>query len=736
MIPNRHCQRLVSALLCCILLIVLGCTAEAKKERHWKKGEKYLSQSRYRDAVIEFKNVIQIDPNHAGAHLKLGQAHLNAGEFREAHAQFQKCIQLDPNMAEARIQLGRLLLLARKYDDARDQAAAVLARSPENAQAHLLLSMICAAQKDSDCALAEAKKAVAGNPRQTEPHLHLSALYLLRRDLESAKKEIQTAIEIDPKSLPARYALVRIHLAQGEPNLAEDEMVRAVATHPGNASVSVALGDFYMSTSQKEKGLEVYRKLLDQDSKNIPVLSRLAELNLSEGKTAEASANTERILKINPKNAEGQLLKGRIHLMKNEFNEALVYIQPFCRDYPKSASGQYFLGLAHLGNRDLNQAKTHLSEATRLNPRWLEPRLHLADILASSGSYDQALAEIQTVLKQDPLNIRGLLRAGEYSMMKKDYAGAERILSHAIGDAPRNPELHLSRGRALLHQRKEQEALADFEQVLKLRPDYLEALRLITAVHLGARHFSQAADRIETQMKLIPPGPVPYLLLGQVFETAGDVGRSEASYQQAAKIGAAPEFHNALAGFYIRKGLLDKAEKQFLEAVRIAPSSYQAHMGLGIVYEALKNFEKAKEHYRKALSLNPKFTPASNNLAYLYAETNEKIDEALNLAQAAKERAPADPYISDTLGWIYYKKNIHTRAIPYLKEAVEKVPSNPVFHYHLGMAYYKGGRQNESERELKKLLQLQPDFSEKIEVVNVLKDMKKGAGTMTTPQQK
>lgn len=34
----------------------------------------------------------------------------------------------------------------------------------------------------------------------------------------------------------------------------------------------------------------------------------------------------------------------------------------------------------------------------------------------------------------------------------------------------------------------------------------------------------------------------------------------------------------------------------------------------------------------------------------------ENIDETLNLAQSAKREVPEDPHISDTLGWIYYKK--------------------------------------------------------------------------------
>jgi Tfp pilus assembly protein PilF len=43
---------------------------EAKKGRHWKRGEKYFLENKFREAVIEYKNVLQIDPNNAGAHHK------------------------------------------------------------------------------------------------------------------------------------------------------------------------------------------------------------------------------------------------------------------------------------------------------------------------------------------------------------------------------------------------------------------------------------------------------------------------------------------------------------------------------------------------------------------------------------------------------------------------------------------------------------------------------------------
>ncbi len=75
-------------ILCFVTLIAVGCSKEAKKERHWKKGEKYFAENKLREAIIEYKNVLQIEPKDAKAHYKLALTSLKAGQFQEAFKEF------------------------------------------------------------------------------------------------------------------------------------------------------------------------------------------------------------------------------------------------------------------------------------------------------------------------------------------------------------------------------------------------------------------------------------------------------------------------------------------------------------------------------------------------------------------------------------------------------------------------------------------------------------------------
>lgn len=76
--------------------------------------------------------------------------------------------------------------------------------------------------------------------------------------------------------------------------------------------------------------------------------------------------------------------------------------------------------------------------------------------------------------------------------------------------------------------------------------------------------------------------------------------------------------------------------------------------------------------------------------------------------------------MSDTLGWIYYKKNVYVKAIDLLKDSTEKLPNNPVCHYHLGMAYVKNGDTALAKQALTRALQGGRDLPGKQEAQEVL----------------
>jgi len=99
---------------------------------------------------------------------------------------------------------------------------------------------------------------------------------------------------------------------------------------------------------------------------------------------------------------------------------------------------------------------------------------------------------------------------------------------------------------------------------------------------------------------------------------------------------------------------------------------------------------------------------ALNNLAYRKAEEGQDLDEALRMAQHARQIQPNATAMADTLGWIYIKKNMSGEAERIFKDLVDKDPNNPMFHYHYGMALMQKGDKSSAKREFEVALKNKP----------------------------
>ena len=71
MVPmNRFPKIIFISLMATLWIFTNSCNSDPKekKAKHLEKGETYLAGSKYKEAVIEFKNAVQIDPKDAQAH--------------------------------------------------------------------------------------------------------------------------------------------------------------------------------------------------------------------------------------------------------------------------------------------------------------------------------------------------------------------------------------------------------------------------------------------------------------------------------------------------------------------------------------------------------------------------------------------------------------------------------------------------------------------------------------------
>jgi Tfp pilus assembly protein PilF len=67
-------------------LFLAGCSRDPniRKQKYYESGQRYFAKGKYREAVIQFSNAVQVDPRFGDAHYKLAQTYLKLQEWPRA----------------------------------------------------------------------------------------------------------------------------------------------------------------------------------------------------------------------------------------------------------------------------------------------------------------------------------------------------------------------------------------------------------------------------------------------------------------------------------------------------------------------------------------------------------------------------------------------------------------------------------------------------------------------------
>ena len=104
--------------LACLAALLTGCSRDpsVRKQKYFESGEKYFSQGKYREAVIQFSNAVQIDPRFAQGHAQLAQTYLKLGDTQRAYNELSRTLELTPDDYRAQTDLVNLLTGTRRLD--------------------------------------------------------------------------------------------------------------------------------------------------------------------------------------------------------------------------------------------------------------------------------------------------------------------------------------------------------------------------------------------------------------------------------------------------------------------------------------------------------------------------------------------------------------------------------------------------------------------------------------------
>jgi tetratricopeptide (TPR) repeat protein len=443
----------------------------------------------------------------------------------------------------------------------------------------------------------------------------------------------------------------------------------------------------------------------------LPGWRRQAELAYQERRYDDSLKALEVLLKKNAQDLDGHLLRGRVYLARREATLAIQEFQEVLKLEPALAPARFQMAQAYLQTGNVQQAKAELKLTTEAMPSHAEATLQLALLNIQSGAVQPAIEELEKLIKRDPHVTQAYVLLGMAHMARREPKKAEEAYRRLMARAPKDPRGPDFLGVSLLAQGKTGEARREFEASLVLRPGYVDPLAHLVRLDLHEKKPQAALERVQREITRVPQSARLHQLLGRLHESRREPAQAEAAYVKAIEL--EPELvgpYVDLAGFYGKAGRFEQGLTRAGEALKVNPKNRQALMFAGMLSEGKGDLKGAMEAYERILADSPRFAPAANSLAYLLQETGGDKERALQLAQVAKEVAPDDPYISDTLGWILHQRGVHQRAVALLQESTTKLPEHPVVRYHLGMAQLAAGNKDAAKRELEQALRLQASF--------------------------
>lgn len=420
------------------------------------------------------------------------------------------------------------------------------------------------------------------------------------QNLGHADACIEAALQVDPQNIQAIKTLERLRKSQGR----WDELIGVVDRHINlltnpaeRAELCVEMGDiFHQQLKAVDRAVTAYHQAIELDPRCRPAMHALGMLYERSGNWPFALDMLEREAQVLGQTPEAVELWYRM----GKINEDMLI--------------------------DAGSAKRCYLEALRIDAAYLPAIRALKGIYELERdfeSYEKALIEEAKQTEEPLARSKAFVAVGQYYESKED----------------------------------RDQATGYYEEGLKLQPDSIEAAQPLADIYLSTERYDRCEQmldivtaRLQQQYQTMPDDPElarelcrRQYRLGYVSEKNGKREKALSAYEKAYQLDAT--YLPVLEGY----GNLLVHAKRLEEAQRVYQSILVHHRGdltdlevaeiywtLGDLHMNLRQFDRAQNHFEKALAIDPSHEPSLRSMVGLM-EQAQQFDRAVGYRQKLVE---------------------------------------------------------------------------------------------------
>lgn len=528
---------------------------------------------------------------------------------------------------------------------------------------------------------------------------------------------------------------------------ARTAVLAALLAAPCVAGAS-SLSGAYLAAMQADfrddfvEAADFYDRALALDPENVGLMINAVVVRVAMGDVAGARPIADRLEAADPGNQIASLVRLADALAAGDFAAAQTLLDSASEEAVNPLLGGLLSGWIEVGLEDFPAATARFDGMTGNDAVAAYGRYHKALALAFAGDFVQA-AEIFGGDENGPLHLNrtaivahaqvlaqigreadavalldealagGVPDAPIIALRDRLAAGEEVPFDQITGPRDGAAEAFLTLADALNGDGSERVALIHARLAAHIEPGLAEADLLAADILEGEEQYVLASAALSEV-----PADSPWYVTAQIrlADTERAAGDPEAGIATLTALAAGNadrvEVDSALGDALRMAERFPEAAEAYGKAIDKIGPPREAHWVLfytrGIANERAGDWPAAEADFRKALELRPGQPLVLNYLGYSMVEKKEGLDEALGMIEQAVRAQPDDGYITDSLGWVYYRLGRYDDAVGPMLRAVELTPDDPVINDHLGDVLWMVGRKREAEFQWRRALSFGP----------------------------
>ncbi|UCD82325.1 MAG: tetratricopeptide repeat protein, partial [Desulfobacterales bacterium] len=411
----------------------------------------------------------------------------------------------------------------------------------------------------------------------------------------------------------------------------------------------------------------------------------------------------------------------------------------------------------------IEDALAALENVVNSCPAFARAHHDLGSIYYQKNEKEKALAQFQLASRIEPQNaVFKKSLADFYYVEQNRIEEASRLYKEIVAVEPAEPETLLTAGHLCLALERFDEAKKNYERVLEVEPDNLDARQYLEKMQrtekpspdstisekgrspalepLNENLSRQDIAELEQKIRINPDDALAHNDLGVLYYRAGEKEKALKHYEQSAKLAPANiVFQKNLADFYfVEKGMIEEALKIYVNVLTIEPEDIETLQITGQICMSLHKFDDAKVFFNRVLEIEPWNFEAQELLDTLQALGQESIEEKTpdkiyreiqsemegkdprTVIEALEKLAAAAPEFAlahNDLGVLYYQSGEKEKALTHYERAARLEPENATFQKNLADFYFvEQGRVEDALKIYVDLLAVDPEDVETLQI--------------------